>query len=65
MPKVDNFFSARVLELMKQIEIEKDRETLEQLFKELNLVLNQSDQELQHREKRARGTGPGQEKRRA
>ena len=46
MPKVINFFSPRVLQLMKQIEAEKDKEKLARLFLELNLVLNQRDRRL-------------------
>jgi len=42
MPKIVNFFSPRVLELMKQIETENDEKELAQLFLELKLVLNQN-----------------------
>lgn len=43
MPKIVNFFSPRVLDLMKQIEAENDQEKLAQLFAELKLVLNQNN----------------------
>jgi len=43
MPKVLNFLSPRVLELMKRIEVEKDKGALEQFFRELNLLLNENE----------------------
>ena len=46
MPKVTNFFSPRVLQLMKQIETQTDQGELAQLFLELNLVLNQNERRL-------------------
>jgi hypothetical protein len=49
MPQTANFLSPRVLQLMKRIEIEKDREKLAQLFLELNLKLNQHDQKVKKR----------------
>ena len=65
MPKVVKFFSPRVLELMKQIEYEKDQEALAQLFLELNLVLNQNDRRLALIKKRPRSVGSADERRRA
>ena len=65
MPKVVNFFSPRVLQLMKQIETEKDQEKLAQLFLELNLVLNQNEQRLALTKKRPRSVGSADERRRA
>ena len=65
MPNLKNFLSPRVLQLMKQIETEKDQEALAQLLLELNLVLNHNDEELRSSRKVARGTGPVQERRRA
>jgi hypothetical protein len=65
MPKVINFFSPRVLQLMKQIETEKDQERLAQLFLELNLALNQNDRKVRLSKKRPRGVGSAEERRRA
>ena len=65
MPKVVNFFSPRVLELMKQIEVEKDQETLAQLFLELNVILNQNDRKGRSMKKSPRTVGSGEERRRA
>ena len=59
MPKVINFLSPRVLQLMKQIETEKDQEKLAQLFLELNLVLNQNDRRLALTKKSPRSVGSG------
>ena len=44
MPETSHFQSSRVLQLMKRIEVEKDRETLAQLFLELNLLANENEQ---------------------
>lgn len=65
MPKVVNFFSPRVRQLMKQIEAEKDKQKLAQLFLELNLVLNQNDRRLALTKKRPRNVGCAEERRRA
>ncbi len=65
MPQVVNFFSPRVLQLMKQIEAEKDQEKLAQLFLELNLVLNQNDRRLALTKKSPRSVGSPEERRRA
>ena len=58
MPKILNFHSPRVLQLMRQIEIERDRETLAQLFLELNLVLNQNDRKVRSGKKSRRSVAP-------
>lgn len=47
MPQIFNFPSPRVLQLMRRIESEKDRGTLEQLFWELNVLLNEDDRRRQ------------------
>ena len=65
MPKVLNFFSPRVLQLMRQIETEKDQEKLTQLFLELNLALNQYDRKVRLSKKRPRSVGFAEERRRA
>lgn len=65
MPQSANFLSPRVLQLMKRIEIEKDRKTLTQLFLELNLLLNESDQRVQPSKKTSRSTASDPERRRA
>ena len=65
MPKVLNFFSPRVLELMKQIEAEKEQETLAQLLLELNLALNQYDRKVRLSKKRPRSADSAVERRRA
>ena len=64
MPKVINFFSPRVLQLMKQIEAEKDREKLAQLFLELNLLLNQNNSRVEVSKKSPRSAGSAEERRR-
>lgn len=65
MRKVSNFFSPRVLQLMKQIETEKDQGKLAQLFLELNLILNQYDRKVRLSKKRPRSVGSAEERRRA
>jgi hypothetical protein len=50
---------------MKQIEIEKDRQALAQLFLELNLLLDEDDQKLRPMKKSARSIDSGQGRRRA
>ena len=47
MPQIFNFPSPRVLQLMRRIESEKDRGTMEQLFWELNVLLNEDDRRRQ------------------
>ncbi len=64
MPQILNFLSPRVLELMRRIETEKDRDTLAQLFLELNLLINQKDENVRSGKKRNRSIDPGQERRR-
>jgi len=65
MPQTASFLSPRVLELMKRIESEKDRQTLAQLFLELNVMLNGYDRKLRPMKKRVGRFDPGQERRRA
>jgi len=65
MPQTASFLSPRVLELMKRIESEKDRQTLAQLFLELNVMLNEYDRKLRPMKKRVGRIDPGQERRRA
>ena len=60
MPPTPNLLSPRVLKLMKQIEIEKDRQALAQLFLELNLLLDEDDQKLRPMKKSARSIDSGQ-----
>jgi hypothetical protein len=64
MPQILNFLSPRVLELMRRIETEKDRDTLAQLFLELNLLTNQNDENVRSRKKRNRSIDSGQVRRR-
>jgi hypothetical protein len=64
MPQILNFLSPRVLELMRRIETEKDRDTLAQLFLELNLLINQKDENVRSGKKRNRSIDSGQERRR-
>ena len=54
MTQILNFPSPRVLRLMKQIEIEKDRDTLAQLFLDLNVLLNDDEQRTPVSKKPAR-----------
>ena len=64
MPQILNFLSPRVLELMRRIETEKDRDTLAQLFLELNFLINQNDENVRSRKNRNRSIDSGQERRR-
>lgn len=64
MPQILNFLSPRVLELMRRIETEKDRDTLAQLFLELNLLIHQNDENVRSRKNRNRSIDSGQERRR-
>jgi hypothetical protein len=63
MPQIFNFPSPRVLQLMRRIEIEKDRGTLEQLFLELNALLNEDDRRVQPSKKTARSIASDQKRR--
>lgn len=47
MAQTPNSFPPRVLQLMKRIETETDRETLMQLFEELNLLANANERRMQ------------------
>ena len=65
MPKILNFQSPRVLQLMQQIEIENDQETLALLFQKLNLELNRNDGKDRRSKESLLNTVSGQERRRA
>lgn len=51
MPHTPNIPPTRVLQLIKRIEVETDRETLVQLFTELNLLVNGEERRVQRNKK--------------
>ena len=63
MPQIFNFPSPRVLQLMRRIEIEKDRGTLEHLFLELNALLNEDDRRALPSKKTARSSASDRNRR--